>query len=254
MFFPETRLFPSLFLDPLECQVIGGSYFLFRKRSDLSLYSVVNLGFTKPVLAKHSDSVSWELSFGAASFTQFDLIRKENGSYLAGLLNNDYKINCDLSIQKNNNIMRLRLFHLSSHLGDDYILRNNDTILNDKSVNYEQADLTYLRLKGTNYWYAGLGEIYTKNAFRKRLSLSGGGLLNFGKSNPVKLFTSLNLKLFAENNFVPDIRTSFGISFNHKAESLIRIWVEYYSGQLPYSTLDFGRVNWLGAGMWINIL
>lgn len=253
-FFPDNRLFPVIFLDPLECQINGGTYFLSRKGKDESLYSLVNLGFTKLVIVKHGESISWGLNFGAAIFTQFDLIREDNGVYLAGLLNNDFKVSTDLSIKKDDDILKIRLFHVSSHLGDDYLLRHADTLTNDKSVNYEQVDLTWLKLAGTDYWYAGIGEIYTKYAFRKRLSFQGGGLFNFGKSNTMNLFTSMNIKLMAENKFSPDIRTAFGLSFKRKSESLLRIWMEYFSGQLPYSTLDYGRVSWLGLAMCLNLL
>ncbi|MHC1703841.1 MAG: DUF1207 domain-containing protein [Tenuifilaceae bacterium] len=253
VFLPKTRIFPVIFNDPLECQINGGTYLLNRKGSDLSLYNQVNIGFTKPIVAKHLKSISWEINFGAATFTQFDLIKKETGTYLAGLLNNDYKISLDFSIQKTNNLLRFNAFHVSSHLGDDYMLRHNDSLPNDKSVNYEQLDLTYLRLKGENYWYAGLGEIYTKYVFRERFSLHGGGYIRFGNPKPLNLFASINLKVFAENSFNPDIRSAFGLSINRKSEPLIRIWLEYYSGQLPYSTLDYGRVNWIGLAMWINV-
>ncbi|NOU19764.1 MAG: DUF1207 domain-containing protein [Bacteroidales bacterium] len=253
IFFPRNRVFPSVFLDPLECQISGGSYILSRKGNSESLYSLVNFGFTKPVVVKHGKSILWELNFGAATFTQFDLIKKDNGSYLAGLLNNDYKLSGDISVQKNKHVLRFRLFHVSSHLGDDYMLRHNDTIPNDKSDNYEQADLTYLRLISNGYWYAGIGEVYTKYVFRERLSVQGGGLWDFGKSKPVNLFTSISIKIFAENEFNPDLRTALGVSFNRKSESLVRIWLEYYSGQLPYSTLKYGRVNWLGLVIWLNL-
>jgi hypothetical protein len=253
VFFPAERIYPNIFLDPLECQINGGSYLLFRKSENLSLYSTVNLGFNKPVFARKGESVSWEVNFGAGAFSQFDLIRKEDGTYLAGLMNTDFKLSGDFSIQKMNNLMRFRLFHISSHIGDDYSNRNNDTIMNDKSVNYEQADITYLRLFKAGYWYAGIGEIYTKYVFRERFSIQGGGLLNIGKSKPVTFFTSANIKLLAENDFIPDLRTALGISFNSKSQSVARIWLEYYSGQLPYSSIDYGKVNWIGLAMWINI-
>jgi hypothetical protein len=250
---PSQRIYPIVFLDPFECQVNGGSYFLKRKEEDLSLYSLVNLGFSKPVIAGESGSVSWEMNFGAAAFSQFELIKKDDGTYLAGLLNTDFKVSGDFSLRKRNNILRLRFFHISSHLGDDYVERNPGSAANDKSVNYEQIDFTYLRSWGFNYWYAGAGGIITKYVFRERFSLQGGGLINFQKSKTTNLFTSLNLNVFAENDFIPDLRSAFGISFNRKAESIARIWLEYYNGQLPYSTLDYGRVNWLGLALWIKV-
>jgi hypothetical protein len=253
LFLAHTRIFPSVFLDPLDCQTSGGSNFLFRKGNDVSLYSMVNLGFTKPVISKFSESVSWELNLGAASFTQFDLLKKSGGSYLAGLLNNDYKISADFSLQKLNKIFRFRVFHVSSHLGDDYIFRHNDTIRNDKSDNYEQADFTFLRMWKSNYFYLGAGEIYTKYVFRKRSSFQGGGYLNFGKSEKLNFFASTNIRLLAQNDFNPDIRIAFGLNILRKSEPLLRIWIDYFSGHLPYGTLDYGRISWLGANMLINI-
>jgi len=254
IFFPGTRLFPQLFLDPLECQVMGGSYLLFRKDYDLSLYSTVNLGFSEPVISHTGSKYSWEINLGAASFTQFDLIREAGRTYLAGLMNNDYKISVDYTLQKNLNLLKFHIFHISSHLGDDYIQRHSGTLVNDKSVNYEQADLTYLRKINDDFLYAGGGVIYTKYVFRKRLSFQSGGIINFPGILRRNFFAGTDIKLLEENNFSPDIRTAFGINFNRNSESLFKIWIEYYSGRLPYSTIEYGRINWLGMAMKMKII
>ncbi|HAM09199.1 MAG: hypothetical protein A2X05_05190 [Bacteroidetes bacterium GWE2_41_25] len=253
-FFPENRIYPVIFLDPLECQIMSGSYLLSQSGKNLSLYSTVNMGFTLPVIAGRGKKVAWELNFGTAIFSQFDLIKKDDGTCLAGLMNNDFKLSGDLTIRKNNNLLRLRTYHLSSHLGDDYLQRYSDTLTNDKSANYEQADLTYMGKYGNNYWYAGAGYIYTIHVFRERFSILSGGVLNFREENPVSYFTGIDIKILAENDFYPDIRTAFGINLNRKSEPLIRIWAEYCSGKLPYSTIDYGRVNWFGMAMALNII
>ena len=253
-FFPYSRIYPVTFLDPLECQIMGGSYLLSQSGMDLSLYSTVNLGFSLPVMARRGKKISWEVNFGTAVFSQFDLIKEDESTYLAGLMNNDFKLSGDLSGRFKNNILRLRTFHISSHLGDDYLQRHNDTLTNDKTVNYEQVDLTYMRMYGNNYWYAGAGYIYTINVFRERFSLFGGGVYNFGKRRVLRYFTGLDLKVLEENNWNPDIRTALGINIRKHSESLLRIWVEYYSGHLPYSTIDYGRVNWFGMAMALNII
>jgi hypothetical protein len=251
--FPDKRVFPVMFLDPLECQVMGGTYFLNRKNEQLSLYSTVNLGFSRPVIAKYGKEISWELNFGAAAFSQFDLVKRDDDSYLAGLMNTDFKLSCDYSLQKKNNLFRIRIFHISSHLGDDYVQRNPDTLTNDKSVNFEQADLTYLFRHDADFLYAGAGLIYNPYVYRERLSFQAGGVFNFEKSKPVNPFAGIDLKLLAENDFVPDIRTAIGICFRRRSKALLRIWAEYYSGQLPYSTIDYGRVNWFGMALMIDI-
>jgi len=246
---PESRIYPVVFLDPLECQIMGGSYFLFSPDNKTSLYSTVNLGFSKPILAGRGRRFSWELNFGTAIFSQFDLMKKDDGTYLAGLINNDFKLSGDLAIRSENNLLRLRTFHISSHLGDDYLQRHGDTLTNDKSVNYEQVDLTYMRMRGNNYLYAGAGYIYTIYVYRERFSFQAGGLMNFRETRPVSLFTGLDMKVLEENDFYPDIRTAFGVRFNRRSSPLVRIWAEYYTGRLPYSTIDYGRINWLGLAM-----
>ncbi len=251
-FLSNTRVFPVIFLDPGECQIHGGSYIIKNKDYDFSLYSLVNLGFYKPIISRSTERFSWEINFGAATFTQFEF-NVENGYYLAGLLNNDYKLSGDFSFKKYKNILRFRLFHLSSHLGDDYIIRNNITVPNDKSENYEQADLTYLRLLNENYWYAGVGEIYTKYVFRERFSVFGGGYYNILERKSIDLFSSINIRVSADHNFKPDIRFGTGINIKQKTNQALKIWAEFYNGQLPYSTLDYGRVNWVGLAMWINV-
>ena len=247
MLLPERRLWPVIFHDPLECQIMGSSAVLFRNENDPGLYSTVNLGFSKPVFAGNAKKFSWELNFGTAVFSQFDLIKKEDGVFLAGLMNNDFKLTGDLTLRRNSNLLRLRTFHLSSHLGDDFMLRHPDTLKNDKSGNYEQADLTYMRLRGNNFFYAGGGWIYTIYAFRKRLSFQTGGIMNIRNGYPVSYFAGADVKLLAENNFEPDLRILYGVSFNRRSLPLARIWIEYYSGRLPYGTIDYGRINWLGA-------
>jgi hypothetical protein len=253
VFLPDSRIYPVIFLDPLECQVMGGSYFLFQKNEDNSLYSTVNLGFSKPVFGGSGRNISWELNFGTAIFSQFDLIRKEDGTYLAGLINNDFKLSGDLAVRTGNNLFRLRTFHISSHFGDDYLQRNSDTLTNDKTVNYEQADLTYLRMYGNNYWYAGAGYIYTVYVYRERFSFQSGGLMNFRESKQVSYFAGFDVKLLEENSFNPDIRTALGINLKRKNRSLVKIWAEYYSGRVPYSTIEYGRINWIGAALALNL-
>lgn len=253
IFFPGSRIFPVIFLDPQECQIMGGSYLLSRSGEKLSLYSTVNLGFSRPVVAGRGEKISWEMNFGAAVFSQFDLIKKDDGTFLSGLMNNDFKLCGSFSMKMKNDLLRLRIFHMSSHLGDDFMLRHPDTLRNDKSANYEQADLTYLRKVNDSYFYAGVGGIYTKYIFRERFSLYGGGVCNFGNKKTLRYFTGLDLKVLKENNWNPDIRIALGINIRKHSESLLRIWMEFYSGHLPYSTIKYGRVNWFGMAMALNI-
>ena len=78
-------------------------------------------------------------------------------------------------------------------------------------------------------------------------------MLNIRESKPLSYFAGLDIKLLEENSFSPDIRSAAGINIKRKSKSLLRIWAEYYSGRVPYSTIDYGRVNWIGAAMALDL-
>lgn len=247
--FPGKRLFPVIFTDLHECQMMGGSYVISGKNHKPDLYSVVNLGFNLPVLAFNSKGSEWEFSFGTANFSQFDLVRKNDGTMLAGLMNSDFMLSGALSVKRGNNIMRLRLFHNSSHAGDDFVLRHDGEFLNDKSANYEQADITYLRNAGRGYFYLGAGYIYTIWAYRKRGSFQAGLMQEFGQGKTINYFMSGDLHLNGENDFNPELRLTGGLLIKRDNRPLLRICAEYYTGFVPYGTIDYGKIHWLGASM-----
>ena len=131
--------------DLLEVQPYAGMFYLHSDKIDLNAaYIPVNLGFRKSVFQWQMLSATFDLALGAASYTQFEIAKFDENSFRGGLLNTDFKASGFLNISKDQHKLRFHLFHISSHLGDDYILRNQDYEPNDKSVNYEQIDLIYL--------------------------------------------------------------------------------------------------------------
>ena len=68
-FFPEERLFPFLFLDPMECQFHGGIYYLNKESDQRSdIYSIVNMGISRPVLLFQPNNTRYELSFAQITY------------------------------------------------------------------------------------------------------------------------------------------------------------------------------------------
>ena len=95
------------FLGQLSCAAIG---------SNTLLNTIVNLNLANTVVAKRA------------------------------LFNNDYKASAYFSAYYKHLAYRIRLFHISSHLGDDYMIRNEDFSTNDKSVNYHLSNLSIINL------------------------------------------------------------------------------------------------------------
>jgi hypothetical protein len=188
----------------------------------------------------------FDLALGAASYTQFEIIRFDENTLRGGLLNTDFKASGFLFAANGRSHFRLQLFHISSHLGDDYMLRNQDFDLNDKSVNYEQIDLTYLYKMGKVDFYFGLGHVITPNSFRKRFMTEIGFQGNFPLKSKLDLLVGSDIKFYEENDFSPDIHSGIGVTIKTRDRPQINFSVDSFFGRLPYSTLDFGQIMWIG--------
>ena len=245
--FPKNSLFPMLEYDLLEVQPYAGFFFLHSdKVENNAAYIPVNLGLRKSFIQWTMCSAQFDLALGASSYTQFEIMRYDQNTLRGGLLNTDFKASGYLNISKNKNKFRIQLFHISSHLGDDYILRNQQYKPNDKSVNYEQIDFIYLfDLKQTDF-YVGLGYIVTPNTFRERFMAELGLQANIEMKDGLDLTYGFDIKIYEENGFYPDIHAGIGVTLNQRSQPQLSFLLDTYFGSLPYSTLDLGQVFWIG--------
>lgn len=245
--FPRHCLFPLLEYDLLEVQPYAGMHYLNTEQVEFEgIYFPVNIGFRKSALQWNMLDMQFDLAMGAAAYTQFEVIRFDENTLRGGLLNTDFKASGFLFAAKNQHVFRLQLFHISSHLGDDYLLRNGVFEGNDKSVNYEQIDVTYAFRKDHFDIYGGLGMVITGNAYRDRFMTQMGFQANIPWKNNLDFSFGSDLKLYEENDFKPDVHTALGISIKKEYEHQVNFSIDSYVGSLPYSTLDFGNVFWIG--------
>lgn len=251
--FPDTTLFPSLHYDLLENHFYTGSFILSSQSVDYSgAYIPVNIGIQKAFMQWKISNTKFQFSLGAASFTQFEIIRFDANTLRGGLLNNDYKASGIISASNEQHKFKLQLFHISSHLGDDYMLRNEYFELNDKTVNYEQIDVIYFHELNKISPYGGFGYVVSPNTFRKRFMMQFGlqGVSPLTKN--LSLAFGSDIKLYEEHNYKPNIHTSFGFNVN-KGKPHLNFSIDTYYGKIPYSTLKMGNVFWYGLSTIINI-
>jgi hypothetical protein len=252
--FPEEPLFPTLRYDVLENQVYSGVFVLRSdQHSKQSVYVPVNFGLDKTFFNWHIGDMAFGLALGAASYTQFEIELYDSNTLRGGLLNTDFRASGLIYAKTGQHHFRLHIFHRSSHLGDDYMLRNADFRLNDKSLSYEQLDLIYY-YQGRNIGiYAGLAEVISPYVFRERFMIQGGFQGSKRLWGSTDLIYGTDIKVYEENNFLPDIHAGIGLQFNRYAEPQLNIQFDSYYGQLPYSTLDYGTVFWAGLSTTIYL-
>ena len=249
-FLKRGSYFEQIILDPTECQTSAGLLKIWRSGTqDNGIYIPVNLGIQQSIVRYdfHASS-GLELGFAGAIFTQFTIRKMEGNTYLGEMENADYKISILLNYRIRRLSLRLRAFHTSSHLADDYILRNNITEPNPGTLNYEQLDLISSYQLNKFRVYAGFGLVVTPNAVRERFSIQTGFHYrkDLNSKGNFRLVAGTDIKIFQENDYSPNVRSGLGFEFGNAESMHAGFMIDYYTGHLPYSVMEYEKVNWFG--------
>jgi hypothetical protein len=254
-FLQQSPFFHPIVLDPAECLNHGG---LLKIRDsdgqEEGIYIPVNIGFRQSLIRYNlKENQDFELCVEAAVFTQFTIKKVETNTYLGEMENADYRLSFLINYQYNTFTLRARTFHMSSHFADDYILRNQITSPNDGTLNYEQFDLTGSIQKKQLRYYGGLGMVITPNAVRDRFSAQLGTFYRRSGKSPqsIRYVGGIDIKTFEQNDYSPNIRSGLGIELGSPQKAHLAIMLEYYNGNLPYSTLEYKKVQWLGLSVFL---
>jgi hypothetical protein len=254
-FLKRGSYFEQIILDPTESQTSAGLLKIWRSDTEgEGVYIPVNIGIQQSIVRYnfHEES-GLELSFAGAIFTQFTIRKMEGNTYLGEMENADYKISLLLNYRIRRLSLRLRAFHTSSHLADDYILRNNITEPNPGTLNYEQLDFTGSYQFNKFRLYGGFGIVITPNAVRERLSLQIGFLYRkaLNTKGNVRFIAGTDIKIFEQNDYTPNLKTGLGFEYGNEESTHVGFIIEYYNGHLPYSVLEYNKVNWFGFSIFL---
>src|SRR5437899_11061310 len=111
----QAPVFQPLLADPQEPQFFA-SYLWARSPRLASRLGSVGLGQTIGLVRGRD----WQLAIAAGVFSEFNM-----QSSTTDLLNTDYLVGLPLTYRHGSLATRLRLFHQSSHLGDEYMVHAN---------------------------------------------------------------------------------------------------------------------------------
>lgn len=198
-------------------------------------------------LVRHrSDGDEWEVGLQAGVFSIFDL---DAASF--DLVNADYFFGPALTWRADRLSAMARIYHQSSHLGDEYLLREAPERIN---LSYEVADLLLsydvsdaLRL------YAGGGYVLHSDTPLEEWSVQTGVEWMgspFGRSG-FRPMVACDLQLREENDWQGDVSARVGVEFAD-AEApggRMQILLEYYSGRSPNGQFFEQDIELLGIGV-----
>lgn len=244
---PVGHLFQPLLADPRWPHFSAAYRYYFGDR-DLRHVGAVSFGETIPIFRGGSFAASqWEAGIQAGVFAVFQMDQPSkdlfNADYFAALY----------GAWRSGPVSTLgRVFHQSSHLGDEFLLRSRIERVN---LTYESVDL---KLSYDLPWgvraYGGGGYLFDQEpADLQPWSVQGG--VEFRSpwtvaSGHIRPVAALDLHSREQNGWNVDVSLRGGIQFEdvRVLERNLQLLVEYFHGNSPDGQFFKRRVEYLGLG------
>lgn len=251
--FPTTELFRPFLADPKEPRFFVSSRH-YDTSTDTLWLAEVGYGANFPVYGRVDEAGNgWNVGISGGLFGLFNL---EADSF--DLINADYTVGMPLTWRQGNTSGRVRLYHQSSHLGDEFLL----------NARPERINLSYEALEGllayalTPFRIYGGGEVllHREPADLDRL-MAHAGIEYFGASATTFLpglrgrpFAGLDLKSYAEHDWSIDRSLKVGMQFDAPhSDHYLRLSIDGYRGYSPHGQFYDDRISYLGLGVLFGI-
>ena len=244
---PRVELFEPLIADPREPH-FSASYNWYLDDPELTHVARATFGETFPLLGGALGKGRWELGWLGGVFSIFDL---DAPSY--DLQNTDFWVGPTLSARRGGLSGTLRLYHQSSHLGDEFLLRHSG--VHRVNLSYEGVDL----LLSGNPWpwlrlYGGGGVLLHTEPHLQRLSAQGGVELKSPIAfigNAVRPIAAFDYASREENHWREELSGAAGIQLENPALSKMRVQIlaTYYKGNSRNGQFFLDRIEALGVGV-----
>lgn len=246
-FLPSGHLFQPLLADP-RWPHFSAAYRYYLNNRDLEQVGAVSFGETIPLFRGNASADSqWEAGIQAGVFALFQMDAPSKD-----LLNADYFAALFGTWRRGPFSALGRVFHQSSHLGDELLLR---TRLERVNLTYESVDM---KLSYDLPWgfrvYGGGGYLFDQEPENLKPWSAQGGVefrspwtLAAGYIRPV---LAVDMQTREENNWSLDLSVRGGIQFENVRvlERNLQLLVEYFNGNSPDGQFYKRRVEYLGVG------
>lgn len=242
---PTTDIFRSLQADPREPQLAIKALRYGTQGKHFNV-GAVQAGETFNLVEGHMGSGTWQLSIQGGIFSIFDQDKESNDQ-----LNTDYIVALPLTFRAGNWSVRSRYFHMSSHLGDEYILHEN--IRERLDISFEAADTIISHDWKQVRLYGGGGYLVRTSTDLKRGILQAGGEWRIKDAiGTLDLSLAADYKLMAAQDWTPNQSYQAAFIFARNKRE-IRFLIEYYNGKSPNGQFFFNRLKYFGFGVQFGI-
>ena len=242
---PGGTLFRPLIADP-RWPHFAASYQRYLHDRQLTNVSAVSFGESFALFRDRVGATWWEVGIQAGVFAVFDLDAESKD-----LVNADYLVGVPLTARYGDWSAMFRLFHQSSHLGDEFLLRTKTERVNlsyesvDLKVSYEFGDV--LRV------YGGGGYLFDQEPARLHpWSIQYGAELISpwpGRDARWRPIAAADVQHREENDWSTDLSLRAGFQIDGVLASRnLQILIEYFKGRSPNGQFYKEKIEYLGLG------
>jgi hypothetical protein len=250
VFLPRDLLFSSLLADP-RWPHFSVSYQHHVDNDRLENVGSANFGETFSIYRFGGPwGLLMEIGLQAGVFTIFDLAAESHD-----LVNADYYVAFPLSLQKNNFSAMARIFHQSSHLGDEFLL--SDRTEQRINLSYEGFDtlLAYNLPLGFRL-YGGSGYLFGRDPSDLKPWLAQAGLEFKSHTawwdGALRPIAAVDIQSRQETEWRADVSLRAGVQFENPEflSRKLKLMLEYYQGRSPNGQFYLSDVEeFFGLGL-----
>ena len=197
----------------------------------------------------------WQVSLAGAVFAQFELRRQSTD-----LVNSDFVVGLPITYRRGRTSARLMLHHQSSHLGDEYLLRENPARLN---VSWDAVQLLVSRDLGVWRIYGGAEHVFVHAPEPLKDGVLEGGveyrrpapLFRTGARQAARWIAALDVQSWQRGSWQISASARAGIELGPLGpadEGLGRTWslvIEAFHGPTPFGQFYGERISYVGLGL-----
>ena len=259
---PGTQLFEPLRADPKEPRFFVSA---LKVNSAIQNTTIAAVGFGENFgIVRHglNPKKGWQLGLSAAVFAQFDL-----ESESSDLMNADYVIGVPVTWRNNDWSGRVRVYHQSSHLGDEFLLRVQPERVN---LSFESIEVLVAHDFGELRAYGGGEYLFHREPPDLAEGLIHIGIdwrnnentFSFSHIGAARWVAGLDVKHWQQNEWATQVSAKVGLEFaplsniNHDANNSTRRWsvlMEFYDGPSPYGQFYQDDLRYLGIAIQLGL-
>jgi Protein of unknown function (DUF1207) len=209
--------------------------------------AAVSLGEAIPVFQYDLEEDSaWQFGIEGGVFSLFNMDEHSND-----LINSDFIYGFSAIYKNENYLNRLRLYHSSSHLGDEFILANPDTRRSNTS--YETLESISAYYYKDFRFYGGPGVVVRSEEVDNRFSAQWGVEYRKDIGKKAQFIFAGDFLSAGRRSWTVNQSYRMGFAFPGPGSKEVRLVAEFAKGFWPEGEFAEERTTIFGAGFYISL-